>query len=801
MFKNILDYLLNWVKTYPRSLIFIFMLLGLGYWFCLPSPLFDRPYSFVLEDKHGHLLGARIAADGQWRFPPVDTIPEKFASAIVAFEDHRFYRHPGVDPVGIGRAIVQNIKERKVVSGGSTISMQVIRLAKRNPPRTVIRKIQEIILATRLELTYSKSNILALYSANAPFGGNTVGLEAASWRYFGKPPALLSWGEASMLAVLPNSPALIHPGRNREALLAKRNRLLARLLEMEKIDATTYELAIEEPLPVAPHPLPRIAPHLLDRVYLEMGKNASVSRFRSSLDMPLQQQIDRILQSHHQQLRQNEIHNLAALVLDVESGKALAYIGNVRNAGEQHAEQVDIITAPRSTGSILKPFLYARAIQEGLIIPQSILEDIPTQMGGYRPENFNEEYDGMVRAERALIRSLNIPFVRLLQKYGLEKFHHHLQGLGMTTLHPNPRHYGLPLIVGGAEGNLWEITNAYACMGRMLGHHYRFHGEYATSDFRPAGYLEDKEWDNSLAEISLQQQPPVFSAAATWLTFEAMQQVERPNAEGDWQYFESSKPIAWKTGTSFGFRDAWAIGINPSYAVGVWVGNADGEGRPGLIGIKAAAPVLFDIFNRLPGDNAWFEPPGNDMRQVSICGSSGFRPGRFCPADTVRAASSSIKLGVCPYHQPVQLDESGQWQVHAGCASPLKMTTTSFFVLPPVEEYYYRKHHPNYELLPPFRTGCQPDETTVNMQLIYPKQLTQIYVPVDLDGRLSKTVFKVAHRSPGNVIHWHIDEAYIGQTKDFHSMELAPSVGKHKLVLVDEKGERLERSFEIIGKE
>ncbi|MCB9039703.1 MAG: penicillin-binding protein 1C [Lewinellaceae bacterium] len=756
----------------------------------------------VLESRQGALLGARIAADGQWRFPEIDSIPSKFEVALIEFEDRRFYYHPGVDPIGLGRALVQNVRSGGIVSGGSTISMQVIRMAKGNPPRTLWQKGLEIILATRLELGCSKQKILALYASHAPFGGNVVGLEAAAWRYFGKGPQLLSWAEAAMLAVLPNSPALIHPGRNRQALLAKRNRLLRRLQETGHIDAFTCELAMEEPLPEEPHPLPRLAPHLLDRAYLEYvatGKSRQ-SRIRTTLREGLQRQLSDILAFHQKRLSAGEVHNLAALVLDVETGEVIAYAGNVIGAGAEHGEQVDVIKAPRSTGSILKPLLYALMLQEGEILPQSLVPDIPMQLSGYRPENYHEDYDGAVTARRALIRSLNVPMVRLLQQYGLEKFHFNLRKLGLSTINKPPGYYGLPLVLGGAEGTLWDITNTYACMSRMLQHYPAYDARYDPGDFRPPHYLFRNPGSEQEAP-RLQAAPSHLSAAAAWFAFDAMQELERPNSEGEWQLFESSRRIAWKTGTSFGFRDAWAVGVNPRYAVGVWAGNADGEGRPGLVGVMAAAPVLFDLFNRLPGDGAWFRPPYDDMAQLPVCHNSGYRPLDICPADTVWAPASGIKAPPCPYHQLVFLDDSRQWRVHAGCETPGRMHPSAWFVLPPTEEYFYKARNPGYAPLPPFRPDCasQPDQP--DMELIYPKYPTKIYVPVGLDGQLSKTVFTAAHRNPQATIFWHLDSEYIGSTQTFHSFELNPSEGKHLLTLVDAQGHRLEQPFEIIKKQ
>ncbi len=778
-------------------------LLCLLFWFSLPRPLFDDPTCMVLEDREGDLLGARIAADGQWRFPARDSVPEKFAKAIVAFEDQRFNYHPGVDPIAIGRALIQNISNGRVVSGGSTLTMQVIRLSRQDKPRNLYQKLVEAMLALRLEVTHSKRDVLALYASYAPFGGNVVGLDAASWRYFGKQPRLLSWAEAAMLAVLPNSPALIHPGRNRKDLLNKRNRLLDRLLENKTIDTLTCQLAKEEPLPEAPHPLPRLAPHLLDKAYLEYVKTGKTnhSRIQTTLDQHLQNQVTDILKRHQELLRYNEIHNLAAIVLDLETGNVLAYVGNVIGAGEEHDEQVDVIKAPRSTGSLLKPLLYACALQEGQILPNTLIPDVPTQLSGYRPENFYRKYDGMVPAGRALSRSLNVPFVRLLQDFGLEKFHFKLQKLGLTTLKRPPSYYGLPLILGGAEGSLWDITGLYASMGRSLNHFGPNSGQYDPGDFHQPNYLWKQENQN-IKTVDLQKETSFLTASSIWFTFASMHELERPDEEGNWRQFTSSRRIAWKTGTSIGFRDAWAVGVNPRYAVGVWVGNADGEGRPGLIGVKVAAPVLFDIFNHLP-HAGWFERPYDEMTRIPVCKWSGYRASELCEADSAWVPESSLRAPVCPFHQLVHLDSKKQWQVTTDCEAPENIVHQSWFVLPPLEEFYFKSKNPSYQTLPPYRQDCRnalAQSESPNMQLIYPKFPTRIYVPIDLDGKPSRTVFTVAHREPDISIYWHIDNEFVGSTQTFHSMEFNPPEGKHLLTLVDEKGNRLEQEFEIIVK-
>ena len=795
--KNILN---SFYKTHKVKLWATFGLLFLAYWFCLPNQLFNDPTCMVLEARDGSLLGARISADGQWRFPHMDTVPEKFQKAIVEFEDRRFFYHPGFDPFAFFRAMRQNIQNGRIVSGGSTLSMQVIRMARKRKKRTVFEKLIEIILLTRLEIKCKKQEIMAFYASNAPFGGNVVGLDAAAWRYFGKKPESLSWGEAATLAVLPNSPGLIHPGRNRTALFEKRNRLLARLKEAGEINETTFQLAIEEELPEKPHSLPQLAPHLLSRAFSENFKIGSNlwTKLKTTIDPALQVRLNELALRKSNNLKGNEIHNLAIVVLEVETGNVLGYIGNAPNTGQENGEDVDIIKAPRSTGSILKPFLYAMMLNEGKILPKSLIADVPTQISGYKPENYLETYDGVVSAEKALSRSLNVPFIKMLQDYSVEKFHFNLKRLGLSTINKPANHYGLTLVLGGAEASLWDLTSAYCGMARTLGNFYKNEGLYRSDEFRKPNYL----WKTTMESSGkLSKQPALFSADAVWFSFEAMEEVQRPTGQGEWERFESSRRIAWKTGTSFGFRDAWAVGISPKYVVGVWAGNADGEGRPGLVGVYAAAPILFDVFNLLPASK-WFDPPFDVMKKMAVCKQSGYPALEYCDKDTFYVNSKGLNAQPCPYHQIVHLDNSKYWQVNASCEKPSLIQNLPWFVLPPVEEYYFKMKNPGYAPLPPFRKDCGVnDERSLGlMQMIYPRNRAKIYVPVDLDGKLSRTVFKMAHRNPLSQVYWHLDNEYIGQTKTFHELEINPPAGKHRLTLVDEKGNRLELDFEIIAK-
>jgi penicillin-binding protein 1C len=771
------------------------------YIFSLPDPLFKDPYSTVLKAKGQELLSASIAEDGQWRFPENDSISEKFSEALIAYEDKRFRNHPGVDPLSMARAMRQNILDGRVVSGGSTISMQVIRLSRKGKPRSIIQKGLEMFLATRLEIRYSKEDILNLYASHAPFGGNVVGLEAACWRYFGRSPQDLSWGEAALLAVLPNAPSLIHPGKNRDVLKRKRDRLLDKLKELGKIDEFTCSLSKEEPVPEEPQSLPRYARHLLTRAIQEGNSERII---KSTIDHPLQIRAEQIVMDHHQKFKGNQIHNAAAIVLEVSTGNVLAYVGNTgpRNNAD-HGGEVDIITSDRSTGSILKPFLFAAMLDEGKILSKSLLPDVPTIINGFSPKNFSKDYDGAVAANKALIRSLNIPAVHMLKTYRYEKFYSLLKNVGMTTLRQPADHYGLSLILGGAEGTLWDISGIYASMARTLNNYSQHPGtnRYNEKDFHQPNYIKASPADGHgpFSDDTNLEENSWLSAAAIYQTFDALKEVYRPGEDSGWKYFTSSKKIAWKTGTSFGFRDAWAVGVTPDYVVGVWIGNADGEGRPGLTGTDAAAPVMFDIFSQLKG-NPWFQAPLAEMEKITVCKQSGFRNSSRCTdVDTLLVSKEGLKTASCPFHKLIHITSNEKFRVHSQCESLDKIVQANWFVLPPLQEYYFRSKNLSYKVVPPFRNDCQVPSTLTAMDLIYPKPNSKIFIPRELNGVQGNVVFELAHRNPHTIVYWHLDGDYLGSTKGSHHLPLNPGEGKHFLTVVDEAGESLDYSFVVIS--
>ncbi len=793
--------LLAFIRKKAYLIITACLVLLFVLWLLKPVHLFNAPYSLVLEDVHGRIAGAKIAGDGQWRFPPVDSLPEKYIRAVTCFEDKRFFYHPGVDPLAIIRALYQNITAGETVSGASTLTMQTVRLSRKGRERTVFEKIIEMFLAFQLECRYSKHELLRLYASHAPFGGNVVGLRAASLRYFGRNFHHLTWAETAMLAVLPNSPSLIHPGRNRERLFSKRNSLLKKLVDKQIITPQTYELAISEPLPDKPLPFDQIAPHLLQ--YTAKNKPGTSSVIKTTIDAELQKRVCQIAERHHDILSGNGVNNIAALVMETESGHVRAYVGNLHQFGDKkHGYHVDIIQSPRSTGSILKPFLYAAMLSSGELLPNALVPDIPTRFDGFRPENYHLGYSGAVPAKRALARSLNIPAVRLLNRYGVERFHYVLNKSGITSVRRSPDHYGLSLILGGCEASLWEICGVYASMARRLLHYNQHNQEYLTDDFFQPVVYQQKTNRKNIDSSTFPKNQPFFMAGAIWHTFQALIDVERPEGEQNWQEFTSSSRIAWKTGTSFGFRDAWAIGVSPAFVVGVWAGNADGEGRPGLVGVKAAAPVLFDIFNALNMDGGWFSIPHDDLAETPVCVKSGYLASPNCPrTDTLLIPEKGVNFRVCPFHKMIHLDSTANWQVDGLCEQVTNMKHRPWFVLPPAMEWYYRQNNPEYIVLPPFREDCTGQGTSEQaIQMIYPFDDSQIYIPVDLDGDKGRAVFEAAHREQMTTIYWHMDSEYLGYTKDIHQFAVNPSPGNHILRLVDEHGEELTIDFEIIQK-
>ncbi len=763
------------------------LLFGSWFIFCLPDTLFERPYSSVLLDREGELLSAIVAADGQWRFPAPDSVPYKFKTALLHFEDRHFYNHPGVYLPSLAQAMLENLQAGRVVRGGSTVSMQVIRLSRQNPRRTYLEKAAEIFRAIRLEMRFDKDRILRFYAAHAPMGGNIIGLETASWRYFGRPSHQLSWAEAATLAVLPNAPSLLYPGKSVNMLKAKRNRLLRGLQRAGYIDSLTLSLSLDEPLPDAPKALPQLALHALEHLRSEYPERYL---FETTLDYRTQKRAEATVREHSRRLTANLVENAAAIISETSTGKVVAYVGN--SSRDQKGGHVDMMHAPRSPGSTLKPFLYMQMLDEGLLTPQALIRDLPVNLNGFQPENFDQRYRGRVKADVALARSLNVPAVLQLRAYGAVPFHRKLQLLGFNHMHRKTSHYGLSLILGGAEVTLWELNAAYRKIGSLLIDYQELNARYDHSV--PSLHLLESD---DTAEKDPQDHLRFFSAGSAWSCVQALRKVARPESEGGWERSGKNSHIAWKTGTSYGFRDAWATGMNAAYTVTVWTGNADGVGRPGIIGSRSSAPLLFELFSMLPHRGAWPEP-SDDLFKGAICRLSGMRASRHCSsADTLWLPLACQEAPVCRFHRSVFVTAKKRQRTNRRCDPDGE--TVSWFVLPAAEAWYYRQFHPEYLPLPPIKPGCAEEA---------PRQLVAIRSPDPdgprrfelvrgLAGEREPLVVKAALLKGEGLLFWHLNDRFIGKTSSIHEMELFPDAGEHRLMVIDEYGNQALFEFSI----
>ena len=752
--------------------------LALAFYFSLPTPLFQVPYSVVLTET-GHPNAVSPAADGQIRFPPQPgPVPERLAACIVAYEDKRFYTHPGLDARALARALRINLKAGRIRQGGSTLTMQVARMAGRRQGRSLWRKGLEVLQAVRLELAYSKPEILALWAAHAPFGGNTAGLEAAAWRYFGQPPAQLTWAEAATLAVLPNAPGIFHPGRGRKRLLARRNALLQKLANMGAIDSPTLAAACTERLPDRPLPLPNRARHLLAQA---KQAHPQGGRFALTLSNPVQQAAEEALSQARPALMALEVGNAACIVSDNATGRLLAYVGNAAD-GSAAAPFVDAAQAPRSYGSLLKPFLYAHALEDGLITPDAWLEDVPRLYGRFAPRNFYDEYEGVVPASAALARSLNLPFVNLLDAYGQRRFCRQMRQAGLAHLNRPADDYGLALILGSGEATLWELARLYTHAAQTLqGQPQRF-----------------SVWQDSLptSRTSNIQHP-----ASIFCAFTALTNANRPELSPYYQQIARTLPLAWKTGTSHGLRDAWAIGCTPRHTIAIWCGNADGEGRPGLTGIHVAAPILFTIAARItPSGTPPFARPATGWQEISICLTTGHRAGPCCPTPTSHISHpASVFPPICPYHKPIFTDQTGTYQVEANCY-PLRLAKKSAQLhLPGLQDYYARRR----QALPPplpWLPACRADRAPAQVRLLTPKAGAQITLPpgegMTSHGRL---ILSALTTDPSQTLYWHLDGRTAGHTGggSRQSLPVQLAKGPHHLIVIAEDGTAAEARFII----
>ncbi|MDR1832534.1 MAG: penicillin-binding protein 1C [Fusobacteriaceae bacterium] len=718
------------------------------------AALLDRveaSYGAALLDRDDRILSVALGADEQWRVKSEDPVPENLKTAVLTYEDKNFYKHPGIDVAALLRAFKNNVAGRRK-SGASTITMQVAKVLSPGK-RTYRNKIREMIAALKLERSLSKDEILALWLNNAPYGGNITGYATASRLYFEKSPAELSWGEAALLAVLPNSPGLINVEKNRDRLLAKRNALLLRLSEKGALPRDQYALAVREPLPRQIHPFPRHAPHLLRRLSGESREKL----LRSTIDGELQQNVEAVCKTYAAFIRNEGVENVAVLVVENATRAVRAYAGSQDFLDFDALGQVDGVTARRSPGSVLKPFLFALAIDAGLVAPQSLVPDVPLYFSGFRPQNANKLYNGMVEMRLALIRSLNIPFVHLLEEYGYERFYYFLKNV-LGFAESDPDRYGLSLILGTKEISMEDMAVLYS-------------GLADRGKFKNLRYLRND--GNKPVDPGRQ----LITPGACWLTLQTMKALVRPGFEN---YYRWKNPISWKTGTSYGRRDGWACGVTPEYTIICWAGNFSGKSSPDLTGVVSGGRLLFNIFSELNLNYREFPRPP-DLVAITVDARTGYRPPwPGLPAKEILWPQGARALKVSPYYRKIYVNAQGE---EIDSRDPEFTERQEKIILNyPLEvvNYLIRENITASGLQDP---GAKSVDS---LRILYPAEGATILLPRDFDGD-RELIVKIANIRDQDV-YWYLDNTFLGVDRAYEKQLSVPN-GDHTLTVMGENGE------------
>ncbi|MGQ9779748.1 MAG: penicillin-binding protein 1C [Bacillota bacterium] len=751
------------LRVFCLSLALYLFLKALAWLIPLPTGALFRPSGTLIYDRQGRLLHAFLAVDGKWRIRiPLGEISPHLRRAVLGYEDRWFYRHPGVNPLALLRALLQNARAGRVVSGGSTITMQIARMMEPKP-RTVRGKLRELLRAFQLELRYSKRRLLEIYFNIAPYGGNIEGAAAAAWSYFGKEASQLSLGEAALLAALPNSPTAARPDRNPAQAKAARERVLRRLLARGVITKKEFAEASAEEVPTARRPLPRLAPHFCIDLHLD---HPGVPRLYTTLDLRIQTMAEDLLRLHLRDLKKEGITNGAVVILENKTRGLLALVGSGDFGNEINAGQVNGARAPRSPGSALKPFIYALAMEKGLITPAHYVEDVPMDFSGYTPENYDRAYSGILSARAALERSLNLPAIALEEALGKNDLYELLRRAGIRGL--RPRHcYGLAIAIGGVEITLEDLTALYAMLADG--------GRYA----RPRQLLNEP--------------PPsgvrFLDPGTAYLITDILTGLRRPDLPTCWE-FSTLPRVAWKTGTSYGHRDAWSIGYNPRYTVGVWLGNFSGEGAKNLIGAEVAAPLLFALMNSLCRGKQipWFMRPTTvGLREV--CALSGQLPGPYCQELTeelyLRDRSPAT---VCRLHKAVEIDAASGYRLPPHYAGERKTRRLVYIDWPPRVASWYASLGLAGGALPPLLSECQEPIPGAPPVIRSPSRDCTYHLREGIAPEYQKICLEASAGNEARKLYWFLNGVLVAAVNPGERAFILPEVGKHRLICQDDLG-------------
>lgn len=737
----------------------------LAFSFFLLNLLFPLPdqveYSTIVTDQKGDVIHAYLTHRDKWRMKAsLSEISPLLRKIIVAKEDKYFYRHPGVNPIAIWRAAIKNILRQRRTSGASTITMQVAR-ALEPKARTWPNKLIELFRAFQLEWKYSKAEILQLYLNLVPYGGNIEGVKSASLLYFGKQPNLLSLAEITALSIIPNRPSSLVPGKNNARIVEERNRWLRRFAAEQLFDSATIRDAIEEPFTAKRNSAPRLLPHLSNKL-----KQTGSETIHTGIDLQTQLKAEKITADYVRSLKLKNIHNAAVVVIDNDNHQVISYIGSGDYYDSSDAGQVNGAAAIRQPGSTLKPFLYGLCIDEGLLTPKTIITDVAVSYGGYAPENYDRQFNGMVSMEYALEHSLNIPAVKMLNRLGKDRLVNQLAQAGFEQIRKDQRKLGLSMILGGCGSSLEELTGLFSVFANE--------GMYFTPQYT--------------SDSSRKSKPHrLLSPAAAFMINETLSKINRPDFPLNWQSTERMPRIAWKTGTSYGRRDAWSIGYNKHFTIGVWVGNFNGKGVADLSGATVATPLLFRLFNSIDydSDQEWYRQPADcDMRLV--CPESGLPPGPHCPNRVsdlfIPLVSASSKCNHLTEHW-LSADEKMEYCRY--CAPETGYQKKWIRELSPEMQYYYEERKIAFDRLPPHNPACERVFRSGAPVIISPKNGSEYLInkkhpePLQLNCRVANGVSRV---------YWYINNRFFMAADARTNQYFIPEEGPVKISCTDDKG-------------
>jgi len=728
----------------------------------------------VVTWDDGTPMHVSLSSDEKWRFSaPLETVDSRYLDALIAFEDQRFWSHPGVDVMALGRAFIGNLGAGKRVSGASTITMQLVRLLEPRP-RTYTSKLIEVFRAMQLELRLSKREILENYLRFISFGRNVEGIHAGSLAYFGREARVLSYDEIAVLLAVPQSPTARYPHPNNLARLREaRDRIGSRLLEVEAFQddgaspEDVFRMIQESSLPTELVPFPRRAPHVAQ---LLATADRSV-RLQTTLDSVTQTLAEDLLGRHQEAATRSGIQHAAIVVVDHKELRVRAAVGNF-DFGADPGSQIAAFNVPRSTGSLLKPVIFAMAIEEGLAHPRHLIEDVPAQFGTYKPENYDGRFRGLVRYDEALAASLNLPFIVHLSLLGVDAFANRLRLAGARDISTKPGFYGLSAAVGGIEMRPLDIAGLFAALANG--------GRARTLSLVPDSTSETQ----------------VFTPAASYLTREALRLRDRPDFDR-LRLNRDAPRFLWKTGTSFGNRDAWAVGSGARYTVAVWMGNLDQSRSSALVGSERCGPLLFDILQALePVVPADLPPEG--MIEVNVCAYSGHLPAKACPEKTnVLAPMESVATRICPFHKRLEVDTATGLAVRAECRAGRDVESRSFVVWPAALRRYLSAQSSPLPMAPPYAPEC--GRSSDGLQIVQPQAGHRIRLIPGLDPEEQRVPLEAQAADGRQTLYWFVDGEWIGEAPASERIWWVPTPGEHQIVVQDARGGSQSRTLHVIG--